>query len=362
MKGAFALKDISIVILTPHDPEERAHWSGTPHYLIAEMRRRYSRVTVISGRQTRLLLRLARWLLRLWRIDPFREMLTARLIAWANTRKIARLNPDLVFGVAASHMIAGLKTAAPLVHFSDATFQAVVGYYGEFSGLSPRTVRQGNRMEHAALHRADAVLLASDWAAASAITDYGLAPDRITVAPLGANIEAWPTFDPDRRPDGVCRLLFVGIDWERKGGDVAYAVLRGLLDRGVEAELHVAGCDPPIPEDAPGVRRHGFLRKSDPVEFERLQQLYQSATFFLLPTRAEAYGLVFAEASAFGLPILATRTGGVPSVVEAEVSGLLFDVDAPASACTFRGSKRCGVIPTPTNVLDGHLAPSSNAT
>jgi len=324
------LKDISIVILTPHDPEDRSHWSGTPHFLVAEMRQRYARVTVISGRRSRFLLAAAARLLRPWRIDPLREMTTARLMALLNGAKLERLKPDVVFGLGASHMIAALKTPARVVHFSDSTFQGMIDYYELFTGFSPRTVRQGNAMERAVLQRADALLMASDWVANSAVVDYGVPADRITVAPLGANIDTWPTFDPDRDQGEVCRLLFVGRDWSRKGGDLAYAVLRGLLARGHRAELHVVGCDPPIPADAPGVHRHGFLRKSDPGEFQRLEDLYRTSSFFILPTRAEAYGVAFAEASAFGLPSLAPRTGGVPTVVEHGVNGLLFPLDASA--------------------------------
>jgi glycosyltransferase involved in cell wall biosynthesis len=251
-------------------------------------------------------------------------MLTAELIARVNDGKIAGMKPDLVFGVAASHMIARLNIEAPMIHFSDATFRAVLGYYEEFSGLAPRTIRQGDQMERAALHRSDAVMLSSDWAATSAVVDYDLAPERITVAPLGANVDSWPKFDRAPRGD-VCRLLFVGVDWQRKGGDVAHEVLRSLLARGHKAELHIVGCDPPIEANAPGVHRHGFLKKTDEAEYEHLKELYSAASFLLLPSRAEAYGLVFAEASAFGLPILARRTGGVPSVVEDGVNGILFD-------------------------------------
>jgi glycosyltransferase involved in cell wall biosynthesis len=52
---------------------------------------------------------------------------------------------------------------------------------------------------------------------------------------------------------------------------------------------------------------------------------YSSAHFLLLPTRAEAFGNVFSEASAFGVPSVATRTGGVPTAVLEGVNGHLVD-------------------------------------
>ena len=54
--------------------------------------------------------------------------------------------------------------------------------------------------------------------------------------------------------------------------------------------------------------------------------------FMLVPSLAECYGLVFAEASSFGLPSLATRVGGIPTVVVDGVNGYTLDLTAPASA------------------------------
>ena len=54
-----------------------------------------------------------------------------------------------------------------------------------------------------------------------------------------------------------------------------------------------------------------------------LSQLYLQADVFLLPTRNEAAGIVFCEASAFGLPVVSTRTGGVESYVEDGMTGFL---------------------------------------
>lgn len=326
------LKERSIVVVTPHDPREPAHWSGTPHFLVAELRRRYSRVTILSGRRLGLVLKAIRRLLRPWRVDPFREMLTSRVFGRLMASRIERIQPDLIFGVAASHLIASLETDVPIIHFSDATFEQFIGYHGTYTGLASRTVREGNRMERAALLRADAVLMPSEWAAASAVDYYAVPRDRLVVAPLGANLDTWPQPDPAALQSDVCRLLFVGTNWVWKGGDLAYEVLQLLLSRGLRTELHIVGCDPPLPPDAPGLHLHGFLRKSEPHEFEQLKRLYATSSFFLLPTRAEAYGLVFAEASAFGLPALGRRTGGVPAVVEAGVNGMLFDPEAEAAA------------------------------
>jgi glycosyltransferase involved in cell wall biosynthesis len=66
-----------------------------------------------------------------------------------------------------------------------------------------------------------------------------------------------------------------------------------------------------------------------------LGRLFATAHFFILPTRAEAFGVVFAEASAFAVPSLGTRTGGVESVVREGANGWLFDPDVgPERYCS----------------------------
>ncbi|HEY5813139.1 MAG TPA: glycosyltransferase, partial [Terrimicrobiaceae bacterium] len=61
----------------------------------------------------------------------------------------------------------------------------------------------------------------------------------------------------------------------------------------------------------------------------RLAELYRSALFYFMPSRAEAYGIVYCEANAFGLPCLAADTGGVRSLVENGINGQCFASDQP---------------------------------
>jgi glycosyltransferase involved in cell wall biosynthesis len=130
----------------------------------------------------------------------------------------------------------------------------------------------------------------------------------------------------ERRKEGVIRLLFVGVDWERKGGPIALEAAAELNARGLKTELHVVGCD--VPDGVPGVVvRHGFVSKKTPEGSALLDRLFAESHFLIVPSRAECFGLVFAEASSFGLPSLAAITGGVPSVVS-DKNGMLFPLEA----------------------------------
>jgi glycosyltransferase involved in cell wall biosynthesis len=73
-----------------------------------------------------------------------------------------------------------------------------------------------------------------------------------------------------------------------------------------------------------------MLRKDVPEEAAELWQLFETSDFFILPTRAEAFGIVFAESAAYGLPVMASDTGGVLEAVRGEW-GITPPPGAPAS-------------------------------
>jgi glycosyltransferase involved in cell wall biosynthesis len=78
--------------------------------------------------------------------------------------------------------------------------------------------------------------------------------------------------------------------------------------------------------------RHGFLSRSDPAQRRRLEDLFLSSHILLMPTRAECFGISFAEAQAFGLPPVAFAIDALPTVVEHGVTGLLLPRNSHATA------------------------------
>jgi glycosyltransferase involved in cell wall biosynthesis len=306
-------------------------WSGTPYFSFRETKKRFSQCIALETPILDYFLDKMRSIFIVVGIDVLREDYVSRLYALVLGPRIKRINPDAVISVASSAKAGRLEIQMPIIHVSDATFRVMVKYYPNkfFSGLSKRSVRMGDLLEQRILDNCTVAALSSQWAANSAVNDYGLSRNKVCVVPLGANFDSDPTFNSDTNLiERKIVLLFVGVVWERKGGPLAFRVLSELLERGVPAELHVVGCEAPETiKDSPHVVCHGFLDKSDPAALNTLNRLYENASFLIVPSRQEAYGLAFAEASAYGLPILATNTGGVATVVEQGVNGFLFDLD-----------------------------------
>lgn len=252
------------------------------------------------------------------------------------TALLAHCDADLVF-CPSTLPIAYLECRQPIFFWTDATFAGNLGFYINRATVTDSSVRDGHTVEKQALDRCRLAIYASEWAAESAIDNYAVSPNKVKVVPFGANLQCSRTYDQiremvDKRPRDLCRLLFVGVDWARKGGDIALAVAQRLNDEGMRATLTVAGCEPKIRGALPRfINLVGFLDKTTLAGRARLEDLYAQSHFLILPSRAEAYGLVLAEACSFGLPCIASSVGGIPTIVHDGANGRTFSSDSDIS-------------------------------
>jgi len=246
------------------------------------------------------------------------------------SEKLKDANCDVVFAAAASTALAHLETDLPIVYLSDTTFRRMVDYYPAFSALLPESLKEADEIERLAIQKAAHVVYPTSWAGLSAIQDYGADSSKVHIVPFGANIDDPPAREELQRTfdQGTCRLLFVGVEWGRKGGDVAFETLQELDRLGIPAELTVVGCRPPRGISHQRLNVIPFINKNEPQGRAQLDKLFKTSDFFLLPTRAECYGIVVCEACAYGLPVLSTETGGLSELVRDGLTGFLFPMEA----------------------------------
>ncbi|GAC1449301.1 MAG: hypothetical protein PVSMB4_07340 [Ktedonobacterales bacterium] len=230
--------------------------------------------------------------------------------------------------------IAFLETDIPIAMVVDATHARVCQYYPAYSNLVRRSCWELDTLEELAIQKAALLLYTSRWAAQSAIEDYHADPRKVHVVPFGADLDDPPDRAAvfEKRQSDRCRLLFLGVDWKRKGGDIAFETLIALEACGIEAELIVCGCTPPNELSHPRMQVIPFLNKRDERQRKELEALYLTADFLLLPTRCECYGMVFCEAAAYGLPVVTTRTGGVSEIVRDGETGFMLPLSARGDA------------------------------
>jgi alpha-maltose-1-phosphate synthase len=206
------------------------------------------------------------------------------------------------------------------------TVQALAA--GEFSvsQASPRVQAEAVEFQRQVFDHCARVLTLSDWARRSVVDDYGIDPGNVLAVGAGANLGDPLPPRPDR---GHPAVLFVGRDWEQKGGPLLLEAFRRARARVPSARLVVVGCAPPLAGE-PGVEVVGTLDRHDPAQDRRLRELYATATCFSILSTFDAFPNVLLEAGAAGLPVVSTAEGSRPEAVVHGVTGLLAESRDPA--------------------------------
>jgi len=173
--------------------------------------------------------------------------LIAKHCAKVAGQRLAQQPFDVVIAPTGETEIAYLDTDIPIVLVTDSTYRIMYDYYPAFSNILESSVRELESVATRAIHKSSLLLYASRWAARSAIEEYHADREKVHVIPFGANFEQSPPKKIliERKQSDRCKLLFIGVKWERKGGDIAFETLLKLEEMGIPVELIVVGCVPP---------------------------------------------------------------------------------------------------------------------
>jgi glycosyltransferase involved in cell wall biosynthesis len=326
-----------VLYLSRGDPRDVMTWSGTARGILRSFERLGHSVDVqivapswVARKWVGLQDKLAFGLMRK-HYDGDTDSVARAIFRRQTMHQAAGKEFDLVFSwhPFAAECVASSK---PLVTWYDTTYRRTLEMY--YPDLTASSARRGIEMEEAALRRCSAAIYPSEWAARCAREDNPGIGGKVHVIPFGANMDVTPGWETVRqsvearlaRPAREMKLLFVGVDWNRKGGPAAVAAVEELRRRGWNASLTVVGSPAPGLTEAQNgfVKRRGVLDKRKAEDVAELSRLYLESDFFLLPSRGESYGIVYCEAIAHGCPCLAADVGGVGTIVRSGVTGEVF--------------------------------------
>lgn len=162
----------------------------------------------------------------------------------------------------------------------------------------------------------------STFAGRSLVEDYGLDPTRTECVLSGTNVRqaAKPVARPFR---GV--VLFVGVDWPRKGGPDLVAAFARVAEAHPQARLRIVGCTPPV--------AHPRIETLGRLSLEETAGQFLEADIFCLPSYHEPSAVALVEAQLYGLPVVTTNVGGSPDrLVDGETGHLVAAGDIAALA------------------------------
>jgi len=333
-------KNMIVGIITAKDPWDKRSWSGTYFRMSQQIKKEFGNVVLLGPvklsrfnfykMQLELLVSsIAHVVFYQKRFNRLHNHIRSRYHSRFFDSKIKTTIVDVLFAPAASVEIAHLKTGIPICYFSDTTFSLIYNYYDTFGPFSSKSVKISNEIEFLAITKSITQVYPSSWALNSAKQDYNA--KHPFLVKLGANFDKNPNKeDLIKQYDSDINILFVGVDWKRKGGDIALETIDYLDKKGYKVHLTVCGCTPP--QKHPRMTVIPFLDKNKQEDMLKFKNLFHEAHLFFMPTRAECFGVVFCEANAFGLPVITTDTGGTSSVIEDGVNGFILPESATSVA------------------------------
>lgn len=191
-----------------------------------------------------------------------------------------------------SHYYLGRATRRPSVE------RAKVGVYSQTFG--------------AARH----VIAVSEMVRRSLTEDYAVDDDLISIIPFSVDTNYWSLeSDSPSRTDAL-RVLFVGGEFQRKGGDLVIEAAR--RPEFADCEFHIV-----TKNEIPDAPANVFVHRDVAPNSDRLRNLLASSSIFVLPTLADVSSIASLEAMAMELPVVTTDVGGIPEIVRNDETGYI---------------------------------------
>lgn len=342
---------MKLAYVTTKDAEKlgkKSHWSGTSYHIAQSLRQHGVSLDYLGPLQDKWVLDNMRKLKRRYYELFYKKVylkdydpLVLRSYANQVFSKLSDVPYDAILS-ATINPIAYLNPTQPLLFWADATFKNTAEFYPKYSNLCQESLTNGHNVERLALQKCKFAIYSSDWAAQTAIEFYKVDPRKVRVIPFGSNLKSKLSETDiegfiNSRPSTQCKLIFIGLDWLRKGGDTAIEVARGLNQAGLPTELTLVGSQPSEDSVLPNfVKPLGYISKFTESGQQKLAQLIAGSHFLILPTIADCSPIVLCEANSCGVPCLATDVGGIPTIIKSESNGKLFNIhDSVADYCDY---------------------------
>ncbi len=314
-----------ILLVSASDPTDKRTWSGTEYSFFQQLKKYYYvEILTVNYPAARAIDKIFMRLFTLGKQDTGFGFVNSYVCSKRVYNKLRNHTYDAIFAFGPFH-IAYLNTALPIVYFTDATVHSMQHYYWNF--LQP-LYWVADVIQRRCLQKSSVAVGASSWVVSDMVKYYGLAPQKCKLCQLGANVNVSDA--QAIKEHDVINIVFVGAAWARKGGDIALDAFRQLkqIDGNHRYHFHVVGGKPEKKVDEEDVTFYGFLNRNIPEQEKLHSDIFKDGDIFLLPTRAECAGMVFCEASAYGLPIVTYDTGGISDYVVNGVNGYRLPIES----------------------------------
>ena len=319
-----------IVGVIAGDPFDRATWSGASHHLFTALRHAGALAHAIDARPPAVTKQVAKVAafsprgMRRWRERyEFSPLTRAALSVTGGLRARRRdPRPDALLQVGAYYDFSRVPGLRPALRSSyhDANLALYSREWTFIEDPGARHIRRTMAAERRIFDRLGLIMTMSDWLRRSFIEDFCQDPEKVVTVGSGANV---PLVPPAVSRDWTRpRFLFVGLDWERKGGPDLLAAFRRMREGHPGAELWIVGPERRADLE-PGVTWFGRIDRRSTAGDAEMERLHREATAYVMPSLFDPFPNAFLEAMAWGLPCVGSDRCSMPEMIANGVSGLI---------------------------------------
>lgn len=206
--------------------------------------------------------------------------------------------------------------------YLDADFITYLRIFSKIETFSKRDIQRIAQQEETWLKNASHIFVGSQWAWDEMERYYDLSPAQKQIVYTGGNIQLPSTDQYDHGLD----LVFISLNFEKKGGAVCVEVFKKLKKKYPHLTLTIIGQRPPSEVlDLQGVKYAGFLKKTEAKDLEEFSKILSRAFLLIHPTKMDTMGAVLVEAGYFGCPSIAPRSFGIPELVLHDDTGIIVE-------------------------------------
>jgi glycosyltransferase involved in cell wall biosynthesis len=326
------MKKINIAYITKEDSQNKVEWSGLSYNIYRCLYKTRHNIIRFGPYNSffEKFLKLVELFYKLLNIkyDPDRNIFMSKLISKKIKKNLKDKKIDLIV-VHDCPIISFLKTEIPIVIWTDLTFDLYQrSYFNNYKKFHPNSVIQGNYLEKLSLNKANTIIYSTKYAVINAKKKYSIKKNKIKVIPFGSDLlpiskKKFLFVQKNRikNKKKMIKFISVGVDWERKNMDKSIQVIRELNNMGNKCSLIIVGALPPKNFIKPKfVKIIPFLNKKIKKNILKLKELYLNSDYFILLSKAEAFGLVIQEATAHGLPLILNNIDGIIYVADKKYS------------------------------------------
>lgn len=317
-------KDIKIVGVIDDEPFHFKAWSGSSYYFFTALKTNgflHQAISAQPSQWTNYLHKffsfhpdIAKWKFKFHiDVDYYAQMTKA---AESKLKALNDNDYNVILQVGAWYDLTKRKNKMT-VSYHDGNLHALLKSPYGYPLIKNRYIKRALDYETTLYEKMDRIFPMSRWLADSFIQDFGVRADK--VVPVGAGINLPYIKEVANKSYDSPKILFVGKNFERKGGRQLLQAFEIVRKEVKDATLTIIG--PTLDQLPDGVTCHRFVSKYTKEGIDFLLSEYSSASIFVMPSLYEPFGIVFAEAMAHKLPCIGTNICAMPEIIDDRITG-----------------------------------------